>query len=390
MCYATRSIFYLIRIVFVYLLITALIISEGRKLGASVLTSEDSYFEVVGMDARSVGIVSQISQHIVRSCEKYMTQLPDGYPQRVLVILRPPSAVESMANYKTQVYSGGFVQIDFKWDESLDLETVCFGLTEAFVCRYAIYQYGSAGPENCKYWPISALSSQSYLSLRSAQTDTYYEQLRTTGVPDLMTLLQLPQINSSKIATGREGYWLLRTFRDQSMDRKQIARLIEYSIAGNNVGKLLQEFLLEQSPDANDIENWWFASMGALAEVPFDRVESMHVSEGWIRDAVDFTAFQKEAGRDVENIRALWKLRDTPSIREMLSARQALIALRIVRVNPAYFNAARSLALMYENILHSENSYEYLHAWTRYLGDFEDANRLQAQTCELLENYKRN
>ena len=390
MCYATRSIFFLSRIVFVYLLITALIISEGRKLSASVLTSEDSYFEVVGMDGRSVGIVSQISKHIAKNCEKYMTQLPDGYPQRVLVILRPPSAFESMADYKTQVYSGGFVQIDFKWDESLDLETVCFGLTEAFVYRYAIYQYGSAGTKNCKYWPISALSSQSYLSLRSAQTDTYYEQLRTTGVPDLVTLLQLPQTNSSKIATGREGYWLLRTLRDQSMDRKQIARLIEYSIAGNNVGKLLQEFLLEQSPDTNDIENWWFESMGALAEVPFDRVESMHVSEGWIRNAVDFSAFQKEAGREVEDIRALWKLRDTPSIREMLSARQALIALRIVRVNPAYFNAARSLALMYENILLSENSYEYLHAWTRYLGDFEDANRLQAQTSELLDNYKRN
>lgn len=390
MCYATRSIFFLSRIVFVYLLITALIISEGRKLSASVLTSEDSYFEVVGMDGRSVGIVSQISKHIAKNCEKYMTQLPDGYPQRVLVILRPPSAFESMADYKTQVYSGGFVQIDFKWDESLDLETVCFGLTEAFVYRYAIYQYGSAGTKNCKYWPISALSSQSYLSLRSAQTDTYYEQLRTTGVPDLVTLLQLPQTNSSKIATGREGYWLLRTLRDQSIDRKQIARLIEYSIAGNNVGKLLQEFLLEQSPDTNDIENWWFASMGALAEVPFDRVESMHVSEEWIRNAVDFSAFQKEAGREVEDIRALWKLRDTPSIREMLSARQALIALRIVRVNPAYFNAARSLALMYENILLSENSYEYLHAWTRYLGDFEDANRLQAQTSELLDNYKRN
>ena len=382
--------FYFNRIVFAYLMISALIFSIDRKLSASVLTSEDSYFEVVGIDGRSVGIVSQISQHIVKSCEKYMTHLPDGYPQRVLVILRPPSSVEWMANYKTQVYSGGFVQIDLKWDQSLDLETLCFGLTEAFVYRYAIYQYGSAGPENCKYWPISALSSQSYLSLRSAQTDTYYEQLRTTGVPDLSTLLQLPHINSSKIATGREGYWLLRTLRDQSMDSRQIAGLIEYSIAGNNVRKHLQEFILEKSTNANDIESWWFASMGALAEVPFERVEPMHVSEGWIRNAVDFSAFEKEVGREVEDIRALWKLRDIPSIREMLSARQALIGLRIVRVNPAYFNAARSLALMYENILQSENSYEYMHAWTRYLGDFEDANRLQAHTSELLENYKGN
>ena len=174
------------------------------------------------------------------------------------------------------------------------------------------------------------------------------------------------------------------------MDSRQIARLIEYSVAGNNVGKHLQEFILEKSTNANDIESWWFVSTGALAEVPFDRVESMYVSEGWIRYAVDFSAFEKEVGREVEDIRALWKLRDIPSIREMLSARQALIAMRIVRVNPAYFNAARSLALMYENILQSENSYEYMHAWTRYLGDFEDANRLQAQTYELLENYKRN
>ena len=390
MCYATRHMIYFTRAVFAYLLIALLIFSVDRKLCANVLTSEDSYFEVVGMDGRSVGIVSQISQHIVKSCQKYMTQLPDRYPQRVLVVLRPPSEVESGVNYKTKIHSGGFVQIDFNWDQSLDLETVCFGLTEAFVYRYAIYQYGSIGPKNCKYWPISALSSQSYLNLRSAQMDSYYGQLRTSGVPDLMTLLQLPNINSSKIATSREGYWMLRSLRDQSMDRGQIARLIEYSIAGNNVGELLQEFLLEQSPDANDLESWWFASMSALAEVPFDRVESMRISEGWIRNAVDFSAFEKEAGREVKDIRALWKLRDNPSIREMLSARQALIALRIVRVNPAYFNAARSLALMYENILQSENSYEYLHAWTLYLGDFEDANRLQAQTYELLENYKRN
>jgi hypothetical protein len=58
----------------------------------------------------------------------------------------------------------------------------------------------------------------------------------------------------------------------------------------------------------------------------------------------------------------------------------------MVRINPAYYNAAYSLGVLFENLLLNEAPHKYLHALTLFLSDWEDAKELQeAVEAELLE-----
>jgi hypothetical protein len=68
-----------------------------------------------------------------------------------------------------------------------------------------------------------------------------------------------------------------------------------------------------------------------------------------------------------------------------LSARREIIRLRLERVNPAYFNAARSLGALYET-LETERESEFSHALTAYLTDWLDTIDLHTETQESLDN----
>ncbi|MDP4880171.1 MAG: hypothetical protein NWR36_09835, partial [Opitutales bacterium] len=72
-----------------------------------------------------------------------------------------------------------------------------------------------------------------------------------------------------------------------------------------------------------------------------------------------------------------------------IQARYELIKLRMEIVNPAYFNAARSLGALYETALdESTASHRFMHALVNYLGDLEDAKQLEMTTMSLLEDLK--
>ena len=76
---------------------------------------------------------------------------------------------------------------------------------------------------------------------------------------------------------------------------------------------------------------------------------------------------------------ALWEHRDDVGLRETLQARLELIRLRVVQVNPAYFNAARSLGALYETALEAEKEFEFIRALAFYLRDFEDTKRMHGK-----------
>ncbi len=80
----------------------------------------------------------------------------------------------------------------------------------------------------------------------------------------------------------------------------------------------------------------------------------------------------------------LWTHRADEALRAVLAARQQIIALRLERVNPAYFNAAQSLGALYETTLQTERRFEFIHAFTAYLSDWEDTKRLHEKAHELL------
>ena len=113
----------------------------------------------------------------------------------------------------------------------------------------------------------------------------------------------------------------------------------------------------------------------------------MEVSREWLATLGRFDTWlnpgSQEATEELKlDLRAIWTHRAKSEVQELIQARYEILRLRMVRINPAYYNSAHSLGVLFESILNDELAHEYLHSLTIYLSEWVDAKEMQ----ESLEN----
>lgn len=347
---------------------------------------EGRYFEVVGTDQRSVSFANTLGEHVVELCASYLQAGRHDFPQRIFVALRPEDHVEFDGAYQIQIGARGQVSLNFRWDAALSFETMCRALTEAYLVRYANFNYGPGASDRIRFWAVSALGSQCYLNLRPAQQGQYIQEARETGLLKVSSLLTLDWASSRENGVSpRQGYWVLYALRQRGLGRGDGGALLDQAIAGRDVTVAVEMAI--QPTDAEQqtitLEAWWQSEMVAYLSQELEHYESLDVSRTWIEELANFDAYRVSGG-ELKNLMELWTHRDDEALLAVLAARHQIIALRLERVNPAYFNAAQSLGVLYETTLQAERRFEFLHAFTAYLSDWEDTKRLHDKTHVLL------
>lgn len=356
------------------------------QTGGALPSIEGRYFEVVGTDYRSVSYVNELGTHVVEVCSRYLQPSAEDFPQAIFVALRPEDRVEFEGDYLIRRGDRGSVSLDIRWEASLTQETLCRALVEAYAIRYAIFNYGPNAATRVRFWAVSALAAQSYLSLRPAQQVSYIEACRQDGVPALAPLLQLALADAPfGTRSGRLGYWVSMSLQQLGFDRAGVGDFIEKAIAGMDVSVELESLLQPTDVELEKVslENWWQWQVGELLRLDYEACETMFVSLDWLTQMADFEAY-RNAGGELGNLRTLWSQREDAALRSILSARGEIIRLRLQRVNPAYYNAAQSLGALYETVLVAERMDAFIHALVAYLRDWEDTKRLHLQIQELL------
>ncbi|MGB0258708.1 MAG: hypothetical protein ACPGES_08655 [Coraliomargarita sp.] len=348
-----------------------------------IRTIEGAHFTAVGADARSLSYVEALTDSLTSVGEKYLKDAPLDFQPKVFVALRPEEHVSFEDAYQI-TQDGAKINLNFNWTEGLSLETACYALSEAYLRQYSIYQYGPDGPRRIREWVVSAFAYQTYLRLRPAAYIAMVESARLQQVPNCATILERPLKDTSKHEL-QSGYWVLQVLRSAGFSRMDIAYYCERAVAGDNVFAALQTTL--QPAGTKELvvalQDWWNFQFRELMGAQLERFESMDESREWIEVLANFDAY-KEEDRDLDNLRSLWKHREDEALRETLQARLELIRLRVVQVNPAYFNAARSLGALYETVLESEKKFEFIRALTVYLRDYEDTKRLHGKVLKEL------
>jgi hypothetical protein len=153
-----------------------------------------------------------------------------------------------------------------------------------------------------------------------------------------------------------------------------------------NVTEALKTLIAPGTPDPASInlETWWRTQTNVLLSRDYDQCERMEVSRDWIAELANFEGYRAVSG-PFENLKSLWTHRNDEALRSVLSARRQIIRLRLERVNPAYFNAARSLGALYETTLETDRAHEFLHALAAYITDWLDTIDLHNKTQGLLD-----
>lgn len=342
-------------------------------------SASNPQFEIVGLDGRSVNYVQDLSRHIVKMAARYLDPGALQFPQRILVSLKPSDYVNFEGDYRVRYGERGFVNLDFHWRESLTLLTACRALSEALLVRYSIYNHGQSGPDFLPKWPATAIGTKAYLGLRPVQAKRLVDWSELSSTPTVESLLRRKWNDS---AADVNGYLLLRAMERGGVARGRVRSLMDQSIAGENIAETLASQVLPNDPTTESLEldDWWRASYEQLLSPKDEPMETMEVSRDWIEALMDLSTVAPEN----LNLSRLWNERDDTELRDMIEARYEILRLRIGRVNPAYFNAARSLGALFESFLTDEKRHKYIYRLTVFLGDFEDSKALEEKVGEAL------
>lgn len=361
-------------------LLALIVLVSGLSANSKLESAGNAQFEVVGFQARSVSYVEELSQHVVDVAERYLDPNALRFPQRVLISLRPSDFVEFEGDYFVRVGERGFVNLDLRWEEPLSLRTTCQALAEALLVRYSIFNYGEDGPGFLPIWPATAIGTKAYLSLRPAHSQLVADWLDLLATPSVESLLQRKW--GDPVADAN-GYALLFSIESSGIDRGDVRKLVAQSIAGVDIAAALKVLTEPSDPLARgvELEDWWRVSLERLLAPDEAVMETMEASRIWLEALSDLS----RAGKEDLNLARIWNERENEGLRDLIEARYEILRLRILRVNPTYFNAARSLGALFETYLSDDaKRHRYIHRLTAFLGDFEDAKRLEEVVVKAL------
>ena len=263
----------------------------------------------------------------------------------------------------------------------MSLKAVSRALAEALMVRYAIFNYGADGTEFLPEWPASAIGTEVYFRLRPAQSENLVQWIDFEEPGSLAELLER---GWDEPVSDANGYALLLSMRRSGVTPSELRALFARASAGFDISEALETLIQPELPTDEPVtlEAWWQASLDAITESADGVLESMEVSREWIALLSDLSTI---AESDL-NFRTIWAQRDVEEVRAMIEARYELVRLRLIWVNPAYYNAAVSLGSLFESLLNDDRQFEYLHSLTAFLSDFEDTKQLQAAVEEKLSS----
>lgn len=348
-------------------------ISSLLSAKSNLISAGNSQFEIVGLHAQSVSYVEELSQYVVQISERYLDRRALQLPQRILVSLKPEEFAEFKVDYQIRVERRGIVNLDLRWENDLSLRTTCNALADALLVRYSIYSNGLDSSPVSPAWPATAIGTVAYLSLRPAESSLLGDWIDPAATPDLESLLARKRGGP---ATDVNGYALLLAMKASGIQRGDIKKLIAQSIAGVNIAPALK--VLSQSDDPSvsehDMVGWWQRYLKRLQRPDIGKVDTLEASRAWLEALSDLSGVEG----DGVNLASLWNRREDGAMREFIEARYEILLLRIASVNPAYFNAARSLGALFETYLSEDSQrHRYMHRLATFLGDFEDAKDLE-------------
>jgi hypothetical protein len=349
-------------------------------------SQRNEHFEVVGLHLRSVSHINELSLVAIEIAGRYLDPEGMAFPMPILISLRPEAYADFEGDYRIQLAGRASVRLDLRWGDTMTLERSCHAIAEALLVQYAVYNFGLEGAKNLRSWPVSALGEELYFSLRSAELVDLVDRTRESDLPPLTAVVQSMQAEPT--VASASGYWLLQAMKVGSLKRPLLRSLFRQAIAGGDVEEALTAAVQPSDPTSEVLPGqvWWQGQMEVLLRREYDVIEPMDASRAWLASLTRLdTPLALESGEIQLNLRSIWTHRAEPQLREMIQARYAILRLRMARTNPAYYNAARSLGVLFERILDDAPSHQYLHALTIYLSDWEDAKEMQDEIENILD-----
>lgn len=379
--------------------LAGLLISIEAVADRTVHTRDSRVFSVVGEDARSVGFVRDTAaQFEIRASRYFATP---SFRSTILLRLLPADAAVPDQGSKphVQVSDLGLVTGSVVWNKDTSFESVCRLIAEAYLSQLAFYESGRPGVDRLPAWLIVAMQHDLLFSLRPTIANVWAQAALSQDGMTIDKVLQGDLSQFEEQARSHDAFWFFRALLERLPERVEregfFRRLFREVWELEDWTPLVDPFVMALSQANADgdlaamtqldkLTLWWSWARGhqvvrhrSFYETIF---ESQQLLQGLIQFEIPNLELQGRGG-----LRQLWQRRNEPEIIAIVEARITLLASRMERMNPLYFNAAHSLAVLYQILLReSSTSPDFIRALTDFLSDYEDARDLARSIGEQL------
>lgn len=361
----------------------------AQQAASGLRSMGNEHFDVIGLHLRSVSYVNELSAFTMQIAERYLPREALAFPSTILISLRPDQHVDFEGDYRIRLAERGTVQLDLRWEDSMTLERTCEAIVEALLVQYAVYNHGTEAASQICAWTFAALGKDVYFTLRPAKFVDLVQAAQESAAPILAEIVEPPPAKTE--VPSAAGYWLLQAMKSSNMGRTIMRSLFQQAAAGINIEEALTSAVQPSEPTAEvlSLETWWTQQLSLILSQEYEVVETMETSREWLAALRSFDPpliIELDEGTEELklNLRSIWTQRAQPEVRELVQARYEILRLRMSRINPAYFNPAHSLGVVFEDILNDAPSYKYLHSLTIYLSEWEDAKAMQQALEKIL------
>ena len=337
-----------------------------------LVTSENDYFEIIGSDLKSVSFLNDLSVFTASVIQNELSFSFNDPPRKVLVRLREFDDVDS---YICPISEDGSITLNFNWNDSLSLNKAIEGLTIAFIQSYCFSNYGNQFLDQTIYkaWSIECLSALVEIRLRPKTEKLYWSGIEANA---LSVEFFDHQFFSTNKVSKKNAFLIWKVIKTSRLSKKERRAILFKSFQGlNALGTLNEVFQKELSdPNFNFIESYSLLYSSAFDSIN-EQFESLEKSREWL-NAMTKLHVTKEQSEQLMTLHEVWENRKDEQIQSLLQSRLQLIALVSVRINPVYYNALQSLALVYQKILSGDKEWDSYLFLSDFLQDFDSAERI--------------
>ena len=353
---------------FTILYLQVLLASSETKL----VTSENDYFEIIGTDLKSVSFLNDLSVFTASVIQNELSFSFKDPPRKVLVRLREFDDVDS---YSCPISEDGSITLNFNWNESLSLEQAIEGITIAFIQSYCFSNFGNQYLDQTIYkaWSIQCLSALVEIRLRPKTEKLFWSDSETNTLS--VEFFDHSFFSSDRV-DKKNAFLIWEIIKASPFSKKEKRGLFFKSFQGMNVLETLNAAYQKKlnDPNFNFIEHYstlYYTAFNSINE----QFETLDKSREWLNAMTNLHVAKENSGK-LMTLHEVWENREDGQIQSLLKSRLQLIALVSVRINPVYYNALQSLALVYQKMLSGDNEWDSYLFLSDFLKDLDSAERI--------------
>ena len=368
-CFSGVSKIKLVIFTFIFLALQPLLPASENKS----YTAENAYFEIIGGDLNSVNYINNLSAFTAEIIQRELSDTFNDPPRKVLVRLR---TFDDINDYTCPISDTGHITLNFDWTHSLRLEQAIEGLTLAFIQSYCFSNFGTRYLNQTIYkeWCIRSLSTLVEMRLRPRLEAPLLSRASNALSEDFFLTSFIEKKNTRVKKLSKASALLFwKTIKSEGFNAEERRTLLLNAFNGVNILPILNRAYKTRLNDSSfDFLNRYTNLSQTPVETSLRHYESLEKSHDWLKEMTELHVGDSEKAMSLHQI---WEKRDDARIKTLIEARLQMISLVIIRINPVYYNALQSLALVYQTILDGENEWDmYL-----YLSDYlKEEDRAQS------------